>query len=74
MNKLILHGDATVTGDYESIEVCQGSVHFTGTVKHVEIRTKGRFYVTEGSAVGDFKLHPGACYQYGDNDPVTGWC
>ena len=73
-NVAVLYGDATLHGTFDKINVVKGTLRFSGTVKVLEVDPSGSVYVQEGSDVGQFKLHPGARYQYGDEDPITGWC
>ena len=73
-NIAVLYGDATLHGTFDKINVVKGTLRFSGTVKVIEIDPAGSAYIKEGSEVGLFHLHPGARYQYGDEEPITGWC
>jgi len=73
-NVAVLYGDATIHGTFDKINVAKGTLRFSGSVKFLEVDANASVYVAEGSDVGQFKLHPGARYQYADEDPITGWC
>lgn len=43
-------------------------------VQVLEIGRDGSAFVQDGSNVGEYKLHEGGAYTYGDCETITGWC
>ena len=72
-NVMVLHGDATVHGDFDKIEITKGILHFSGSVKILEIRQNASVFADDGSDIGSLKLHEGGAYTYGDCETITGW-
>ena len=73
-NMVILYGDATISGNFDKIEVVKGTLRFTGVVRILEIHERAAAFLSEDSDADTLKIHEGGFYQHGTSDSIVGWC